>query len=401
MLGNRYGARIPALLAILGLLAALALVGARGRRPPLVSREAGPRPEGQRRRVASLAGGWVPAWVGLALLTAAVGASFLAYQAEPRLHSPAVAEAGTPTSWGGAEMAFEVERLVQMGAAYAAAPNLSGPPEPPQPELSPAMAQLRGELEALVRSLEGPDRAQADIAVAVVDLQSGEGISVDGGELHLAGCTIKIFPALEALRDVEDGNLDFDGSLDYLIQQTVRVSDNSDSRLLLYLAGLAETNAFMTEVIGTKGSIITHAPGYYGEDAADGVVEMDNYLTADDLALTFSKLYRGELVAPELSSYLLDVMTQSWLTPPEYGVILYQAAPWGARVSHKIGYVDPPSNVWNDAGVVMVDTAEGTIAYAVAILTQYNSDYEDGPPIARQIAERIFQHFNETYGLGY
>ncbi|MDP2949638.1 MAG: hypothetical protein Q8P22_08890, partial [Chloroflexota bacterium] len=59
------------------------------------------------------------------------------------------------------------------------------------------------------------------------------------------------------------------------------------------------------------------------------------------------------------------------------------------------------SNVWNDAGVVMVDTAEGTIAYAVAILTQYNSDYGDGPPIARQIAERIFQHFNETYELGY
>ncbi|MDP2950108.1 MAG: hypothetical protein Q8P22_11290, partial [Chloroflexota bacterium] len=291
MVGNRYGARIPALLAILGLLAALALVGARGRRAPVVSKaegrffaslrmtgraggrrapvvskEARPRPEGQRRRAASLAGGRAPVWVGLALLTAAVGASFSAYEVEPGLGSPAVAEAGTPTSRGGAEMAFEVERLAQMGAAYAAA-VAEQRQEPPQPELSPAMAQLRGELEALMRSLEGPDRAQADIAVAVVDLQSGEGVSVDGGELHLAGCTIKIFPALKALHDVQEGNLDFDGSLDYLIQRTVRVSNNADSRLLLYLAGLAETNAFMTEVVGTKGSIITHAPGYYGENA--------------------------------------------------------------------------------------------------------------------------------------
>ena len=94
-------------------------------------------------------------------------------------------------------------------------------------------------------------------------------------------------------------------------------------------------------------------------------------------------------------------MTQSWLTPAEYGVILYQTAPPEARVAHKIGYVGPPENVWNDAGLVMFDRPEGTLAYAVAILTQYNQAYGDGPPTARQVAARVFQHFNEAYALGY
>ncbi len=273
--------------------------------------------------------------------------------------------------------------------------------QPPEPELSEPMARLLTDLEALVRELEGPRGERADIAVAVVDLQSGEAISVDGDEQHLAGCTIKLFPALKAAHDVQTGTRSFDASLDYLLQRTVRVSNNADSRYLLNLVGVPETNAFMAEVIGTQGSLITHGPGYYGENVLYGIEEPDNYLTADDLALAFSKLYQGELTTPELTTYLLDVMTQSWLTPPEYGVILHQAAPWGVRVSHKIGYVGPPFNVWNDAGVMMADTDEGTIAYAVAILTEGNDYYWQGPPRARQIAERIFQHFNETYELGY
>lgn len=272
---------------------------------------------------------------------------------------------------------------------------------PTAPSLSPGMASLADDLEALVRSLEGPDRASVDIAVAVLDLQSGEGIAVDGDERHLAGCTIKFFPALKAVHDVREGRRQFDDTLDYLIQRTVRISNNADSRYLIDLVGVRETNAFMTGIVGTSGSIITHAPGYFGENALYGIEEEENYLTAEDLVLAFAKLYRGELTTPELTSHLLDVMTQSWLTPAEYGVILYQAAPPQARVAHKIGYVGPPWNVWNDAGIVMLDRPEGTVAYAVAILTQYNSAYSEGPATARQVAARVFQHFNERYGLGY
>jgi beta-lactamase class A len=273
--------------------------------------------------------------------------------------------------------------------------------EPAEPPLSPGMARLSDDLEALVRSLEGPDRASVDISVAVLDLQSGEGVAVDGDERHLAGCTIKFFPALKAVYDVREGERQFDDTLDYLIQRTVRISNNADSHYLINLVGVPETNAFMENVLGTRGSIITHAPGYFGENALWGIEEEENYLTASDLVLAFTKLYRGELTTPELTSHLLDVMTQSWLTPPEYGVILYQTVPPQARVAHKIGYVGPPENAWNDAGLVMFDRPEGTVTYAVAILTQYNREYGEGPPVARQIADRVFQHFNETYGLGY
>jgi len=200
---------------------------------------------------------------------------------------------------------------------------------------------------------------------------------------------------------VREGRREFDDTLDYLIERTVRISNNEDSHYLIDQVGIPETNGFMANVIGTRGSVINHAPGYYGESAGYGIDEENNYLTANDLVLAFARLYRGELTTPELTTHLLDIMTQSWLTPEEYGVILYSSAPPQARVAHKIGYVGPPDNVWNDAGVVMIDGPEGTVAYAVAILTQYNSEYDDGPPTARRIADRVFEHFNEEYRLGY
>jgi len=316
----------------------------------------------------------------------------------------APAPAAKVASAGPTGEAIALEPLeAEVGQLLSLLPPASEPEEaePAAPSLSPGMTRLAEDLEALVRSLEGPDHASVDIAVAVLDLQSGEAVAVDGDERHLAGCTIKFFPALKAVYDVREGQRQFDDTLDYLIQRTVRVSNNADSHYLIDVVGVPETNAFMTGVVGTSGSIITHAPGYFGENALYGIEEEENYLTAKDLVLAFAKLYSGELATPELTSHLLDVMTQSWLTPAEYGVILYQAAPPEARVAHKIGYVGPPWNVWNDAGLVMFDRPEGTVAYAVAILTQSNQQYGDGPPTARQVAARVFQHFNETYGLGY
>jgi beta-lactamase class A len=327
-----------------------------------------------------------------------LGAAIVLFSAYAPAPTAEVASAGPSGESVGVEpLEVEVDRLLSL------LPSASAPEEAetPEPALSPGMVRLAGDLEALVRSLEGPDRASVDIAVAVLDLQSGEAIAVDGDERHLAGCTIKFFPALKALHDVQEGQRQFDDALDYLVQRTVRISNNADSHYLIDLVGIPETNAFMTGVVGTSGSIISHAPGYLGENALYGIEEEDNYLTANDLVLAFGKLYRGELTTPELTAHLIDVMTQSWLTPAEYGVILYQTAPPEARVAHKIGYVGPPENVWNDAGVVMIDRPEGSVAYAVAILTQYNQAYGDGPPLARQVAERVFQHFNEAYDLGY
>ena len=380
MAGKRSG---PALFLLA--LSATAVFLVRRRRP----REAGPGVDVRRRR----AWRWLAAASVVVMLLGSATVLFSAYAPAP---APPVASAlPTSESLPVQPLQAEVDQLLSL------LPSAAEPEETAAPPLSPGMARLADDLEALVRSLGGPDHAFADIAVAVLDLQSGESVAVDGDERHVAGCTIKFFPALKAVHDVQQGQRQFDDTLDYLVQRTVRISNNADSHYLIDLVGVAETNAFMTDVVGTSGSIITHAPGYIGESASDGVEDQDNFVTANDLVLAFAKLYRGELTTSELTSHVLDVMTQSWLTPAEYGVILYQAAPPQARVAHKIGYVGPPDNVWNDAGLVMFDRPEGTVAYAVAILTQRNRGYGDGPPVARQVAERVFQHFNETYGLGY
>ena len=382
MVGKRSG---PAIL-ILALAAAVFLVR---RSRPGEGRRAS---EDRRRRP------WWRWLLASSFVVALLGAAAVLFSAYASPPSTEIASA-LPTSESPALESLEAE-VGRLRALLPAAPEMeeAAPAEAPPagPPLSPGMARLAGDLEALVRSLEGPDRASADIAVAVLDLQSGEAIAVDGDEPHLAGCTIKFFPALKAVYDVREGRREFDDTLDYLLQRTVRISNNADSYYFIDLVGIPETNAFMTDIVGTSDSIITHAPGYFSEN-----MEEDNYLTANDLVLAFAKLYRGELTTPELTSHLLDVMTQSWLTPAEYGVILYQAAPLEARVAHKIGYVGPPENAWNDAGLVMIDRPEGTVAYAVAILTQYNREYGEGPPVARQVAERVFGHFNETYRLGY
>jgi len=364
------------------------------RRPPKKSR---PAAVAHRRR----AWRWLLPAPSLAVVLGAAAVLSAAYSPAPTAEvASALPAGGEPIL---APLEAESDHLLCLLPPMSLAPEADAaqPDAASPPPLSPGMARLAADLEILVRSLEGFDRASVDIAVTVLDLQTGESVAIDGDERHLAGCTIKFFPALKAAYDVREGQREFDDTLDYLIQRTVRISNNADSHYLIDLVGIPETNAFMEDVVGTSGSIISHAPGYYGENVAYGINEEDNYLTANDLVLAFAKLYRGELTTPELTTHLLDVMTQSWLTPEEYGVILYSAAPPQARVAHKIGYVGPPENVWNDAGVVMLDRPEGTVAYAVAILTQYNGQYGDGPPTARRIADRVFQHFNETYRLGY
>jgi hypothetical protein len=63
----------------------------------------------------------------------------------------------------------------------------------------------------------------------------------------------------------------------------------------------AETNAFTDRRCRTNGSIITHAPGYFGDSTLDGVEDQNNYLTALTLSWPSPSSHRGEITTPELT----------------------------------------------------------------------------------------------------
>lgn len=311
-----------------------------------------------------------------------------------------------------------------LGAGYARAGRSPSPapavapqaatatPLSPTPALTPtptpsATEPLRAELERFVRAKETNPSNPVDLAIAVIDLQTGEVVSVDGDERHRTGCVGKVFPAFKYVDDVQRGLKPFDDWFEYYLARTVRVSNNADSYTFITAAGIRETNEYLRR-IGLEGTLITHPPAYYGTHERYGYTEPENWTTAGDAALLFAMLWRNELFPPYLSAYVIDVMTQGPATPWEYGVILADSVPAGVRVAHKIGYTYggetpevQPDNVWNDAGLVIVDREGGAQGYAIAILQQNLDWYGGGPAIGREANRIVFSFFNQRYGWGY
>ncbi len=298
------------------------------------------------------------------------------------------------------------------GAASSATPTPSptATPVPPTPTPSPTpspLEPLHRQLEDFVRAQERDAGNPNDMAITVIDLQTGEQISIDGKEKHRAGCTGKVFPAFKYVDDVQRGLQPDDDWFRYYLKRTVRDSNNADSYVFITRAGIRETNDYLRR-IGIYDTLITHPPAYYGWHEDFGYTEPENWTTSDDLATIFAKLWRNELFTPWMSAMVIDVMTQGPYTPWEYGIILADSVPDGVRVSHKIGYTyggwDPaarPDNVWNDGGIVIVERDGRTYAYAIAIMQQNLYWYGGGPGIGREANRMVFAFFNQMYGWGY
>lgn len=260
----------------------------------------------------------------------------------------------------------------------------------------PSMEALRVELEQMVQSWAGEN------AVSVIDLQTGELISVNGARPQLAACTIKIGILMAVAEDLDQGRYTA-AEVEPLVLSAMGPSNTWPARELLRYAGggdigngVHRVNQIMWD-LGAKHSVLTHPPGYPGEEYGYANTHgVQNVLTTDDLVIILARLYWREALSPAATDYMLWSMT---LAPYWMNQSFAEPLPQGVWLHHKVGQLYGPWNTWNDAGIVTFFTPDGQHhAYAIAYLGSYGPSWQSAYSNAKTVSSSAWHHFSVQYG---
>jgi beta-lactamase class A len=271
-----------------------------------------------------------------------------------------------------------------------------------QPQVSPTIAatsitdsqwlELQEELNRLVSSWPGQH------ALSIADLQTGQVLAVNGNQPQLAACTIKIAIVMVIAQDIDAGRYTADDVAD-LVQEMMGPSATAPARTLLQKLGNGDIGAGIRRVndlmarLGMRDSLLTHPPGYfweeYGYNASHGI--SDNLLTANDLTLLLSKLYRGEVLSATATKYVLTSMT---IAPDWMDRSLGSPLPANAQLYHKTGQLYGPNHTWNDAGIVVFTREGREYAYAIAYLGGGGSNWQEAYAHAIEVSTLVLDYMS-------
>jgi hypothetical protein len=236
-----------------------------------------------------------------------------------------------------------------------------------------------------------------EVAVAVTDLQTGETISVNGNVPHRTGCTINLFALLAAVGEFEAGRAD-PSQVAYSIRVGIGGSYPPEVRRFLerifgsHRAGVDRAQ----EMMRSWGMVASefHQVPYYATGTEI------NLLTALEVNLALTKLYRGEMFSPEWTAYtLIRLREVNW----GLNYILPGQLPRSVvAVAHKIGfYADWDGWVNNDAGIVTFTGADGQEkVYAITYLSQQARTEYTGYSFGARLSRIVWDWFDATYRQG-
>lgn len=235
-------------------------------------------------------------------------------------------------------------------------------------------------------------------AVSVTDLQTGQIISVNGNRKQPAASTIKIFIAIGIAQQIDAGNIDR-RDVDNLMQAMMRSSDNQASYELIEMlghgdivAGTAEVNT-IAQALGTTGTFLDSPPDHPEIDLG---IAADNLLTSNDLNLVLSKLYRGQILSPSSTAYVLSLMAlpEEWQNGSIGGPL-----PSDSTVYHKPGWLDAPYNTWNDAGIVIVNRIGQQISYVISYLSSFGDSEGSAYDNGYTVSAAVWNYFDAAYPI--
>jgi hypothetical protein len=260
--------------------------------------------------------------------------------------------------------------------------------------VSPEMLSLHDQLAAEIDAYQ-QEAGGIDVAVAVTDFQTGKTISVHGNDLHRTGCTINMFALFAVVGEFQAGRAD-PASVAYNIRIGIGGSYPPQVRRFLdavfpsYQAGVTRAQ----EMMRSWGMVLSefHQVPYY--PTGSGI----NHLTALEVNLALTKLYRGEMFSPEWTSYTLARLRE---ISPGLNYILPGQLPYAATVAHKIGYYsDLDGWVNNDVGIVTYPGADGKEkAYAISYLSQKGRTEYTGYSFGAKLSGIVWDWFEARYPL--
>ena len=243
--------------------------------------------------------------------------------------------------------------------------------------------QLAGRLSAAIDPLVAASGMQ--VGVCVIDLETGERASINGGQQIAAASMIKLAIAAAFLQQVDAGAFSLDATytlqaadivggtgtiggmgagaqLTYreLLDRMIDVSDNTAANILTNAVGMSAVNA-QASALGLAG---THMNRLMMDEAAMSA-GIENYTTADDLATILQMVYEGRLVSQQASSELLGALEGQ---TDNAGIA--QGLPAHVFFAHKTGTL---TIARNDAGI-----AECDHPFVVAVMCGGPGFYETG-----------------------
>ena len=289
--------------------------------------------------------------------------------------------------------------------------------------------------------------AGAQTAVCAIHLESEERIEFNADDSFPLASTYKIPIVVRLLKLVEEGRLSLEQmievreedlspgsglikdvftipglqlSITNLLRLAILFSDNTASDIVFRLAGEGDEVMQMLRSRGIDGVRIDRSAkdilcGFYGvtdlasqrpwslerfrtrlrqTSEASRKAGMDAFAndprdrgTASAMVALLTMLFRGELLAPEFTNLLLDLLRKCQTGPAR----LKGQLPKGTVVAHKTGSIE--GLVVNDAGIIELPEGRGHIVIAVFVQTRERSVAEMEAVIA-QIGRTIYDCFS-------
>lgn len=265
--------------------------------------------------------------------------------------------------------------------------------------VSKPLAGLRQRLEQEIAAFQ--QRVGGNFAVAVTDLQTGETVHVNGESPRIPGCTMNFFVLLQTVRDLEDGRYPEPGTGDF-IARTVYYSNPGTAAHLLrqsgggdMLAGLWKVNDLLRNKLKLKTALYDHPPANDTFTLNAGKWQ-ENTISPLDFNRALTQLYRGEVLNPLWTAYLVDKMSS--VSPGLNHLIAAGVGDPNAIVAHKNGYIDyVPYYVDNDIGFVIFHRGGKQYAYAITFWSQDNPWVLSDAPLGAALSRLAWEYFSTTY----
>ena len=273
--------------------------------------------------------------------------------------------------------------------------------------MRPSSEALKAKIESFVSAWP-----QAEIAVALIDPETGTHLSIQGDRVFHAASTMKAPVLIEVYRQAAAGRFSLDDSL--LVENDFtsivdgspfRIGDDSDDALYehtgrsLPIRDLAERMITMSSNLATnliielvKADSVQRTMESMGartmrvlrgvEDIKAFERGLNNTATASDLAVLLDAIRRNEAVSRAASEEMRDI-----LLGQEFNEMIPAGLPGTARVAHKTGWI---TGITHDAAIVYPENAP---PYVLVILTEGFDDHatasQAGAGITRIVHEAV------------
>ncbi len=274
------------------------------------------------------------------------------------------------------------------------------------------VATLRSDLDTVIQS------TGAEVAVYYQDLEDGDSLLINPDARMHAASTMKVPVMIQLFQDREDGLISLDDTLEVkttfssivdgspytlnpeedsesdlylqvgntvtyrdLIELMITVSSNLATNILIEKADAGRVTASM-RALGADSIMILRGV----EDGPAFRAGLSNTTTARDLGAILTAMGQGEVVSPEASREMLEIMGRQ-----RFRTKIPANLPEGTRVAHKTGRI---TGISHDCGVVLPENAP---PFALVVLTRGFDDPDAADATAARISRLVFDYHVGKY----